>query len=235
MNRLTALGGALALLCMQVAQADLTARFPEELWFTSINEGYATVAWTVAPDGRIEDAVVIAASHPAFAQSALEALPRRLPRDVDSVLPKYDSARFIFHRLGLNTYSSTAEMIRQTAAEQRGAIPTVTVRAGELQEPLVQTGGEASVCPSRQSMLAGAVIVRFLIDRDGRVRVPRIIDTTSDQFALAMLAAVRQWRFAPPQVAGQSVQVEDTQVFTVNPTEACVVFKPKAQAQVAGR
>ena len=74
-----------------------------------------------------------------------------------------------------------------------------------------------------------------MIDADGKVRVPRIMDATSSDFALAMLSAVKQWQFAPPSYAGKPVQVEDTQAFMVSPTDACVVFKPHAQEQVAVR
>src|SRR3954471_11506815 len=130
MNKLTALSGMLALLCVQAAHADHTARFPEELRFTGINEGYAVVGWTVAPDGRIEDTIVLQASHPAFGKTALEALPKRLLWTQGAVLPRYDSAEFIFKQTGsIHSYSSTAEMIRQAKKEQRGTVPTATIAA----------------------------------------------------------------------------------------------------------
>src|ERR1044071_7626571 len=104
MNKLTAVrgvaGAALWLLFAQMAHADRSAKFPAELWLSNISEGHATVAYTVAPDGRIEDAVVLEASHPAFGQSALDAMPKRLPWKLNAALPRYESERFVFHRRG---------------------------------------------------------------------------------------------------------------------------------------
>jgi TonB family protein len=236
MKKLTAFGGVLVLLCMQAAHADRTAKFPDELSFSGINEGYATVAWTVAPDGRIEDTIVLEASHAAFGRSALEALPKRLPWKPGAVLPRYESAKFLFKRVGaVNSFPSAAEMVWEKQAELRRGEPTMTIAATDLSHPLLQTSEQASVCPKKQEILAGAATVRFVIDSDGKVRVPRIVDASSSDFALAMLSAVKQWQFAPPSYAGEPVQVEDTQAFIVSPTDACVVFKPQAQQQMAGR
>ena len=240
MNKLTALrgvvGAALSLLCMQMAHADRTAKFPADLWLSSISEGYATVAYIVSPDGRIEDAVVLEASHPAFGQGALEAMPKRLPWNRNATLPRYESERFVFRRRGsLDSYFSAAESVRQAKRDQLASKPTTTIVASELPDPLVETGGQGSVCPERQKILSGAATLRYVVDSQGRVRVPHIDNATSDEFALAMLSAAKKWRFVPPRIEGEAVQVEDAQSFMVNATDACVVFKPQAQERVAGR
>ncbi len=236
MNRLTTLAGVLAFVTVHCAYAERSAQFPSELLSTAINEGTATVAWTVAPDGRIEDTVVLEATHPAFARSALEAAPKRLPPDFKASLPRYESVTFVFKRRSVITgYSSTAEMHWQKERDLRDPGPTVTVAADELSQPLRQTGAVAKVCPDSRSMIEGAATVRFVIDDEGRVRVPRVVNATSDEFAQAMLSVVRKWHFSPPSIDGKSVQVEDTQLFNVRPTQACVVFKPTEQTQVARR
>ena len=67
--------------------------FPPALRLTHIAEGYALVAWTVLPDGRLDDAVVLEASHAAFGQYALAAIPTQQPADPSGQLPRYEVLR----------------------------------------------------------------------------------------------------------------------------------------------
>ena len=47
--------------------------------------------------------------------------------------------------------------------------------------------------------------MRFYVDEDGRVRLPEVIQATEPEFAEAALAAVKQWRYEPPQLGGRRV------------------------------
>jgi TonB family protein len=47
--------------------------------------------------------------------------------------------------------------------------------------------------------------VEFLIDRDGRVRLPRIVSATKSAFGYAAVQAVSAWQFDKPVVGGKSV------------------------------
>ena len=42
---------------------------------------------------------------------------------------------------------------------------------------------------------------------EGRVRVPAVTNASHPAFGAAALAGAREWRFAPPQHQGRSVQV----------------------------
>lgn len=51
----------------------------------------------------------------------------------------------------------------------------------------------------------GAAVVEFLIDRDGRVQLPRIVSCSAPEFGYAAVQAVSFWLFEPPQRNGQAV------------------------------
>lgn len=54
--------------------------------------------------------------------------------------------------------------------------------------------------------LSGRVQVEFMVDEDGRVVEPRIVDSTDRAFDEATLRAVTKWRFEPGRRAGRIVR-----------------------------
>lgn len=53
----------------------------------------------------------------------------------------------------------------------------------------------------------GRAEVEFIVDRGGRVRLPRIVSATRPEFGWAAATAVQQWVFARPRREGQAVDV----------------------------
>jgi TonB family protein len=51
-------------------------------------------------------------------------------------------------------------------------------------------------------------VIDFVIDRDGRARLPQIISATSEEFGWAAATAVAQWVFRPPLRGGQPVDIK---------------------------
>lgn len=54
---------------------------------------------------------------------------------------------------------------------------------------------------------SGKALIEFVIDRDGRARVPRVVETTAPEFGWAGMAAITQWVFERPLRGGQPVDV----------------------------
>ncbi len=52
---------------------------------------------------------------------------------------------------------------------------------------------------------AGDAVVEFLVDEDGRARLPRVVSASDPAFGWAAVQAVAVWRFDPPKSAGKSV------------------------------
>ena len=54
---------------------------------------------------------------------------------------------------------------------------------------------------------AGEAMIEFVIDREGRARLPRVVSATHEAFGWAATAAINQWVFEPPVKGGQPVDV----------------------------
>ena len=55
---------------------------------------------------------------------------------------------------------------------------------------------------------AGEATIEFVIDRDGRARLPRIVAATHEEFGWAAATAVAQWLFRPPLRGGAPTEVK---------------------------
>ncbi len=54
---------------------------------------------------------------------------------------------------------------------------------------------------------AGTAVIEFVIDRDGRARLPRIVSASREEFGWSAATAVSQWVFKAPRRNGQPVDV----------------------------
>ena len=75
--------------------------------------------------------------------------------------------------------------------------------------PLKNTSGARPVFPTELAgqFSEGVAPSEFMVDAEGRVRVPAITSASHPAFGVAALASVKEWRFAPPQHEGRSVQI----------------------------
>ena len=53
----------------------------------------------------------------------------------------------------------------------------------------------------------GSVLVAFIVDTTGQVRVPRVVKSTANYFEAPALEAVLKWRFAPGTLDGKPVNL----------------------------
>lgn len=57
------------------------------------------------------------------------------------------------------------------------------------------------------SVTKGSAIIEFIIDEEGRARLPRVISSTDEAFGYAAVQAVAAWRYEPPTRGGRVVAV----------------------------
>jgi outer membrane biosynthesis protein TonB len=178
--------------------------YPLELKALNITDGYTTVAFVIRADGQIDDAVVMEASHIAFGAAVIDVLPSwRFESSTENSPPRREIQRFIFRQTDAVTTLSHRDATKAAfpaASDQR--LPVRTLPWAELATP-----------PERLSMLspavkpgdAGKVVVSYIIDTDGKVRVPAVVNATSPDLGMAALAAVNE---------GMPVLVDDVRSFT---------------------
>lgn len=186
--------------------------FPTQLLSTTVRQGFVTVVFTFDEEGRITDRVALAASHPEFVGAINEAT-REWKVDTGQ-LPRFgrrESVRFDFERHG-SIVALTQRDASKAAFNAYGddaASVVRTVREDQLSSPLEILATALPQYPSqlRAKQVRGIVTLSFIVDAEGKVRVPAVIDATDVEFGEAGLVAIRQWRFQPPRRNGVQVQV----------------------------
>jgi len=200
-------------------------RFPPELVGIKAGDGDVVMVVTMDSTGAVNDSLVLEATNEAFARSATRSVNNwrfstesSLPAtpSADATFPRREVLQFSFRRSGVVTTLSHAEAARENFVASN--IPEVhTVRWNQLDaEPQRISAAMPKVS---KAILAthGAqpLTINFVIDREGRVRVPVVPAWLHLELANAVLAAVRSWRYTPPLYQQQPVTVEVTKAMVL--------------------
>jgi TonB family protein len=86
----------------------------------------------------------------------------------------------------------------------------------ELDAPLKSIRQAPPVYPyaALSDGMSGKAEIEYVIDRDGRCLLPKIISATSEDFGWSAATAVARWRFQPPVKGGQKVDVRTSVVIS---------------------
>jgi TonB family protein len=172
--------------------------------------GSATVDFTVSEAGTVKNLRVRDATHPEFGDALLAALeswafarPRENNRTVSIDLTKRAEFKAVPMDAPADSDAHTRLVLALRASEIGGAkgldgklTPIYQVRP-EYPRGLKEAGGPA-----------GSAEIEFVIDREGRVRLPRVVATSHPEFGWSAATAVSQWVFNPPQRSGQPVDIK---------------------------
>jgi len=93
-----------------------------------------------------------------------------------------------------------------------GVLASQDSLSGESHQPKIKKPFELNYYDVRQNIyeetnMTGNVMVQFIIDKDGTVVEPEIVDTFNISFNEVILDKVRQMRFSPPIQNGVPVRV----------------------------
>jgi TonB family protein len=199
-----------------LARTAVPPRFPLSLRGTEHSAGHAIVALTVDRDGRVDDVVTLEASHPAFG-SAAEAAVRSWefePAEA-STRPPRDVRQFEFRSAGVIDTLTHAQASERAFAPAPVRPQVRTVAWNDLPSPPTALASPPPrLAAGALARLAGQpVIVSFIIDTDGAVRVPVVDASVDAEIATAVVQALREWRFAPPRRDGEPVVVQAHRAF----------------------
>lgn len=204
--------------------------FPASLRTTGVTDGYATLAFTIDDAGQVEDAVGLEASDPAFVDATLDALLSwRFAKTYSPTVPRREVIQFDYRRSG--TVASLSQRDASKAAFAAASLSTPLVRTvtwEELKDQPARVKGPMPSYPEqlRSKPVPGHALVDFVIDTEGKVRVPTVTNSSAPEFGHAALAAIKQWRFEPPTVDGRSVNVHVTRSFSFGRARKSEVLPP---------
>ncbi len=212
--------------------AEPSPRFPQSLWRQGVISGHATLAVTVDANGRLEDWLVIEATHVnltlaieevidewSFEAAVVEGTPlyatQCLPIFFDASAirrPREAAGNPLFNVSRHSQLRAHSFDRRRDAKLLRFATPA---ELDQFPEPLTQPGPEFSVDAYRES-LGGRASFKFYIDTKGYARMPTLYKLYGDVAPEALLAsqeAIKHWRFKPLTSNGESVVTEVIQTF----------------------
>lgn len=175
--------------------------------------GEAVVEFAVGIRGEVTAVKMRSATQPAFGQAALAALETWQFRPALSdgqamvvVLVK----KFEFVAVPAEAKDAGAtpdEWAALVRAERAGSIGA----AKGLDEKLAPVFRVPPVYPAALKAAGGPkgeAVIEFVIARDGRARLPRIVSATHEEFGWAAATAVAQWVFKAPLRGGRPVEVK---------------------------
>lgn len=197
----------------------LKPQLPPTMLMDGITQGRVVFVIDVDETGKITDSLVLSHSHPALAQSCLEALKswRIKPALEDGKpVPVQTEITIDFAAEGVVVSRSSGLDVEQYMQRLFG--PRMS-RSSDLASRLdaiparINTVAPSYAREAEQKGIRGKVQVHFYIDQTGVVRMPSV-EASPDPYLSAMaVAAVREWRFQPPTARGQPVLIAARQEF----------------------
>lgn len=205
--------------------AALQQAYPPELRAAGVG-GIVELSFVVGPDGSTQAARVLSASDSAFIAPSLQALSvlRFTPAQVGgrpvavrveqplqwNVAAPADSAG-VGEEVGAAQAAEAAKKAAAVAAPDTGRVYEMRA-VTELPRPISTSAFQQALARGyppalRDAGESGRVIVRFIVDEEGRVRDARVLRTSDRAFDSPTLHAVSQLRFRPASLNGHPVRV----------------------------
>ncbi len=176
--------------------------YPVELARTG-KKGAAKVDMVVDESGRVAMVKIVSASNPEFGEALAAAASGFYfePSYKDGVpvtsVMTYEQK---FDRSHIPEDEVDARLLK-TELHQPGLV----AEASALDEPLKPVSRRPPAFPKSlpRDVTSGDARIEFLVDEDGRARLPRIASCSQPAFGYAAIQAVAEWLFEPPHVKGR--------------------------------
>ena len=170
-------------------------------------EGTATAEFTVGPKGNTTEVTIISASAPEYGAALLAAVQAWgfKPASTDGAsVPIRLQVIYGFVPPSSGNALRLAEALRPGGAGVGGA--------SGLDQKLKPLWRGFPVYPAAlfAEQLKGSAEIEFIIDRDGRARLPRVKSATREEFGWAAATAISQWVFDRPTRKGEPVDLTVT-------------------------
>jgi TonB family protein len=172
-------------------------------------EGDAVVQFSIDAQGYAGEVAVINASRPEFGLAAKGMIEAQrfapLLQDGKAVTRTglKQEVRFTTAGLDADTRALLDELKKPqpdiTKARELDAVPPKLITAVNPVFP------QSLLAAVSQGAKGGEAVIEFIIDRQGRVLLPRIISATTEDCGWAAATALLRWKFEPPTKGGKTV------------------------------
>jgi TonB family protein len=178
--------------------------YPRELLLAG-ETGSAVAEFTITGQGMVEDILLKEVSNPEFGAALTAAMQ----------MWHFDPARFVAEAavakmvVNYKFVPPASDLVHRLVLALQPGGAGVGGASG-LDERLRPLWRVSPVYPQalRVEKPVGKAMIEFIIDRDGRCRLPQVVSASQPEFGWAAAAAISQWVFAPPLRGGQPVDVK---------------------------
>jgi TonB family protein len=166
-------------------------------------QGKATVGFLIGPKGRVVTTKVTEASHPEFGLALAAAV------ELYRFNPALKNGRPTTTLLKTRQEFSAADLLSdedRSLLRREKKRPETIVGAARLDKPVRPLLRQEPEFPLalRDKVSQGTAKIELLVDEDGRVRLPRVVDASDPAFGYAAVQAVALWTFRPPTAGGKA-------------------------------
>lgn len=186
-------------------------------WELLNKKGSATVGYWLDGEGRLTRAEVVKASAPAFGKAAVAILADGLAHNPRRNTTGFEGRHEITYGFGEQetVRGKSAREIRKKLNSPKATFPG----EDDLDSPLEVILQDPALFPVtlRDSHATGRAVVEFVIDEEGIVQGPRVVEATHEDFGYAAAQAIGQWQYRPPAHKGKPaiVRVRQTVEFAL--------------------
>lgn len=171
--------------------------------------GRADIGYVIGTNGRVIQIIPSAASDPAFGRALTAAVEQfTFQPAVKDGRPSPSVQRFVqeFDRSPDWTLVDDGDIDLLRTEQKR---PDLIFNLRDLDTPLKPRSRRPPVFPASapDQAKSGEALIEFLVDEEGRARLPRTVEATHEAFAYAAMQSIASWRFEPPQRGGRDVIV----------------------------
>lgn len=194
--------------------------FPYELIQLGVREGLVRVAFSVDPEGRVEDCLAVMYTQPQFARASVAAVRHW----------RFAPSRYQGQPIGATSELTFDFQVQGTVVVSLNVSEVIAARlfamtdGHQVYEPCSLRELDripipiATPSPIYPAQLAAAdatrhVTVNFYIDEKGNVRLPNVDANADPRLGAVAIDAMRNWKFEPPTCKGRPVLVHATQQF----------------------
>ena len=172
--------------------------------------GSATVEFSVNESGTVTDVHLREATQPEFGGAlvaAVETWAFSRPVENNHVVSVALIKRAEFKAIPLDAVVDSDPQARLVLALRRGEVSGAKGLDEKL-TPIYRVRPEYPVALKTSGGPAGHAEIEFIVDRDGRARLPRIVSASQPEFGWSAATALAQWVFKAPRRGGEPVDVK---------------------------
>jgi outer membrane biosynthesis protein TonB len=199
--------------------------FPDSLRLMGTSSGVVTVAIGRDAEGFVNDVLVLDSTEVKLTRSTVDAVKQwkfTLPSNVQSPSrPIVPIVRFFFGIKGVIMVPTSGSLSgRDRGPDRPDNAPVVLPTFADLDQvpkPIKSPPPKFSGT-SVTHLDGGTATVKYFVDENGKVRVPIVLECSAPELGLAALAALEQWTYEPPRVAGHpTIAIETSTIRFTRP------------------